>query len=47
MSLKAEIKKSFLNNKGIKSQKINIRAPRKTLNNKWKVYTVDVYVKNE
>lgn len=47
MALRTDIKNVFKKNTGIKTKKVVTKAPRITPNNKWKVYTIEVYVKND
>ena len=47
MALRTDIKEAFQKNKGIKPRKVVTKQPRTTPNHKWKVYTIEIYVKNE
>tara|TARA_Y100001937_G_scaffold45834_1_gene64392 strand:- start:941 stop:1084 length:144 start_codon:yes stop_codon:yes gene_type:complete len=47
MALRTDIKEVFQKNTGRKARKVVNKSSRITPNNKWKVYTIDVYVKNE
>ena len=47
MALRRDIKEVFQKNTGRKARKVVNKQPRITPNNKFKVYTIDVYVKNE
>jgi len=47
MALRTDIKEVFQKNTGRKPSKAVTKQPIITPNNKWKVYRIDVYVKNE
>jgi hypothetical protein len=47
MALRTDIKEVFQKNTGRKARKVVTKSPRITLNNKWKIYTIHVYVKND
>jgi hypothetical protein len=47
MALKTDIKEVFQKNTGRKVNKVTDWGHRITPNNKWKVYKIEIYVKNE
>lgn len=47
MALRTDIKEVFQKNKGRKVNKVTDLGYRVTPNNKWKVYKIEIYVKNK
>ena len=47
MALRTDIKEVFQKNTNKKVKKVVTKQPMITPNNRWKVYTIDVYVRNE
>ena len=47
MGLRTDIKEVFQKNTGRKVNKVADSGYRVTLNNKWKVYKIEIYVKNK